>query len=95
VYLTEPAQDALFEYQTIRPDPKNEYIFTRRESNLFLRLERHWEKFTPEVLALLEKVTTRTEAARFIHLLGRSIRRTRSCSLMYKQQKNSEFTGKR
>ena len=74
MYLTQAAQDALFEYQTIRPDPKNEYIFTRRESNSFLRLERHWEKFTPEVLAVLEKVTTRTEAAQ----LDPSARQTHS-----------------
>jgi integrase len=57
IYLTQKAQDALFDYQTQRPDPKNEYIFTRFESNAFLRLERHWEKFTPEVLATLSKLT--------------------------------------
>ena len=74
VYLTQAAQDALFEYQTIRPDPKNEYIFARWESNSFLRLERHWEKFTPELLAVLEKVTTHTEAAQ----LDPSARQTHS-----------------
>jgi integrase len=57
IYLTRKAQDALFDYQTRRPDPKNEYIFTRFESNAFLREQRHWEKFTPDVLATLAKLT--------------------------------------
>lgn len=58
ILLSQRAAEALFDYHNnIRPNPGGSHIFTAREARAFDKLARHWQRYTPEKLGVLKKIT--------------------------------------
>lgn len=57
IFFNQRATDALWDYHVKRPAPLSEYIFTPRECKAYNRLRRHTDKYTDEIIEVLQRLT--------------------------------------